>query len=309
MAGEPEITLLYEGTDISKDVDILECVHKDVSCGACDLLNLKVDHADKWMSWDPQKNDIIRVMRSGYDSMNLYLNTVIPEDGAYRILATGAKAMPFPARWQSFKDKTYGAIMTMCASECGMIAKNHGAGNPKYAYVLRENISAPVFMEMLANREGAVLKALDGSFTSIGVLYAQDLSPTQEVQLDSDQMSSTYIDRRDLSWQSVEINTPFGKGKARDSASSGLKQIITDIPVDDNAQARRWASGLLLMHNRQSEILEIAMDFNPGYTAMVRIDAKSATAANGQWIIHETEQDLLNGRTKAKLYRCITTIT
>ena len=63
------------------------------------------------------------------------------------------------------------------------------------------------------------------------------------------------------------------------------------------------------MHNRQSEILEIAMDFNPGYTAMVRIDAKSATAANGQWIIHETEQDLLNGRTKAKLYRCITTIT
>lgn len=308
MEKSPEITLLYQGTDISKDVDILECVHRDVSCGACDMLNLKVDHADKWMQWNPQKNDTIRVKRSGYDSMNLYLNTVVPEDGAYRILATGAKAVPFPARWQSFKDKAYSAIMTMCASECGMVAKNHGAGNPQYAYVLRENLSAPVFMEMLANREGAVLKALDGSFTSIGVLYAQGLAAMHEVQLDSDQMSSVYTDKRYLSWSCVEIDTPFGKGKAIDSASTGLKQVITDIPVDDNAQAKRWASGLLLMHNRQSEMLELAMDFNPGYTAMVRINVKSSTASNGQWIVHETEQDLLNGRTKAKLLRCVTTI-
>ena len=79
--------------------------------------------------------------------------------------------------------------------------------------------------------------------------------------------------------------------------------------MDDNAQAKRWASGLLLMHNRQSEMLELAMDFNPGYTAMVRINVKSSTASNGQWIVHETEQDLLNGRTKAKLLRCVTTIT
>lgn len=304
----PEITLYYEGVDITDSVDILECVHKDVSCGARDYLNLKVDHAAKWLLWGPKKNDTIRVMRSGYDSKALYLNTVVPEDGAYRILATGAKAVPFAPRWQSFENMTYGAIMAKCASECGMGAKQFGIPNPLFEYLLRENTSAPAFAEALANREGAVLKSMGGNFVSIGVEFAQGLTVTHEIELDRDQMSSKYIDRRDLSWSSVEIKTPFGCGRAVDLAATGQSMTITDIPVDNDAQAKRWSRGLLLMHNRQSEIMELSMDFNPVYTAMMPVDILSSTEANGHWIIHEVEQDLMNGRTKAKLFRCITTI-
>lgn len=306
---QSDVTLIYEGVDITDDVDIIECVCKDVSGGQADCLNLKVDHADKWFRWGPQKNDRIRVLRSGYDTKNLFLNTVVPEDGAYRIYATAAKSVPFPRLSKSFDNKNLAFIMAACAGECGMGAKQSGiSGGISYEYLLRDNMSAPVFMEQLANREGAVLKALDGNYVAIGVQYAQSLTPMHEMELDSDQLDSEYIDRRDLSWASVQIRTMFGSGTARDSASGGLNRVITDIPVDNDAMAYRWAKGLLLMHNRQSEILNIEMDFNPGYTAMVRINVKSGTDAAGEWIIDETEQNLLDGRTKAKMLRCVTGI-
>lgn len=307
---QADVSLIYQGTDITDEVDIIECVCRDTSGRESDCLNLKVDHADRWFRWGPQKNDTLRVLRNGYDSGTLYLNTVIPEDGAYRIWATGAKSVPYPTRWQAFENKTLAAIMGTCAGELGMGARQSGvSGGITYEYLLRENLSAPVFLEMLANREGAVLKALGGSYVAIGVTYAQGLPAMHEMELDDDQLDSEYIDRRDRNWSSVTIKTPFGTGTARDSAANGQSRIITDMTVDSGAQAYRWAKGILTLHNRQSETLKIEMDFNPGYTAMVRIDVKSQTDAAGQWIIDETEQNLLDGRTKAKLYRCITTIS
>ena len=305
-----DVTLFYKGEDITDSVDIIECVCRDVSGGESDCLNLKVDHADRWFRWGTQKNDTIRVTRSGYDTKTLYLNTIIPEDGAYRIYATGAKSVPFPARWQSFEKKTLSAIMGLCAGECGMGARQFGmSGGIMYEYLLRNNMSAPAFLEQLLSREGAVLKSLDGSYTAIGIPYAQGIAPKHVMELEDEQMDSEDIDRRDLSWSSVQIRTMFGSGTARDSSTSGQGRVITDITVDNDAQAYRWAKGILLTHNRQSEILNIEMDFNPGYTAMVRVDVKSRTDANGRWIVDTVEQNLLDGRTKAKMLRCVDTIS
>lgn len=303
-----DVTLYYRGTDITDDVDIIECVLKDVSGGEADCLNLKVDHADKWFQWGTAKNDTLRVTRAGYDSKTLYLNTIVPEDGAYRIYATGSKAVPYPARYQKWEKVGFQSIMSTCAGECGMGFSAYGVPAGTYRYLMRNNLSAPVFMEILANREGAVLKALNGQYKAIGVQYAQGLSAMHQLELDDDQMDSEYIDRRDLSWSSCSIKSIFGNGVAVDSKSSGKSRVITDLPVEDDATAYRWAKGILMMHNRQSEILNIEMDFNPGYTAMVRIDVKSRTDANGQWIIDRVEQNLLDGRTKARMYRCITGI-
>jgi len=304
-----DLTLYYEGVDITDDVDIMECVCRDVSGGEADCLNLKVDHADKWFRWGPQKNDRLRVTRSGYDSKTLFLNTIVPEDGAYRIYATASRSVPQTPRWQAFEKKTLSAILSVCAGECGMGAALWGvSGGLMYEYLLRDNLGAAAFMQQLANREGAVLKALNGNYTAIGVQWAQGLAPMHRMELEDDQLDSEYIDRRDLSWQSVQIKTLFGTGLAVDGGAQGQRRVITDITVDDDAMAYRWARNILLMHNRQSEWLNIEMDFNPGYTAMVRVDVKSRTDAAGQWLVHEATQNLVDGRTRARLIRCVSGI-
>ena len=71
---------------------------------------------------------------------------------------------------------------------------------------------------------------------------------------------------------------------------------------------RRWARGFLLHHNRQAEELHLGMEYNAGLTALARIDIKSDTDADGNWIIDEVEHDFIMLKSRAKLYRCITTI-
>lgn len=303
------LKLFYNDKDITEDVDILECFMRDASGKESDCLNLKVDHANKWFNWDVQKNDRLRVTRSGYNSGTMYLNTIVPEEGTFRIYATSARCTPFPAKWASYEKKTLAAIMSTCAGEGGMSARQSGiSGGIFYEYLLRENMSTPLFLEQLVNREGAVLKCLNGNFTAIGIEYAQRLKPTHEIDLAAKLFEVKYIDRRDRSWKSVTISTPFGSGTASDAKSSGQSRIITDITVDNNAQARRWAKGILLSHNRQSEQLDVEMEFNPGYTAMVRINVKSETDAKGAWIIDRVDHNLLDGRTKAQMLRCVTSI-
>ncbi len=305
----PKATLIYQGVDITQDVDMVECVHTDVSGGACDCLNIKLDHAEKWFGWGPEKNDTIQILRNGYDTGTLYLNTVAPEDGAYRILATSAKCVPFLRESRAYQKTTLDAIMTACAGECGMGAKQYGAASATYyAYLLRREETPPAFLERLCGLEGAVMKTFAGNFTAIDVLTAQGLPAMHELNLEADQMDSRYTDRRDILWKSVEIKTPFGSGSARDSAADGADKLFTHIAVDDDAQAKRWARGLLLMHNRLAESLEIEMDFNPGYTAMARINVNSKTAAAGEWVIDQARHDFINGRTRAKLLRCRTEI-
>ena len=114
---QKDLKLYYNGKDITKDVDILECVVRDVSGRESDCLNLLVDHADKWFKWGVEKNDVLRVTRAKYDSKALYLNTIVPEEGAFRIFATGTKCTPFPAKWESYEKKTLAAIMGTCAGE------------------------------------------------------------------------------------------------------------------------------------------------------------------------------------------------
>ena len=103
--------------------------------------------------------------------------------------------------------------------------------------------------------------------------------------------------------------SPFAKASAYDSSVDGDNQpVVTTLPALDGAQAGRWARGLLLNHNRQAEELNMSMEFNAGLTAFARIDIESDTDANGEWVVDETEHDLILLKSTARLFRCITTI-
>lgn len=302
---QKDLKLFYNGKDITKSVDILECIVRDVSREESDCAKLLVDHAEKWFAWGVGKNDTIRVTRSGYDTKTMYLNTIVPEEGAFRLYATGAKCAPFPEKWAYYENQTLATIMGACAGEGGMGSQQTGiSGGILYDYLLRENMTAMGFVEQLLNREGAVLKCLDGKFVAIGIEYAQKLKSLQTINIDNVKFETKYTDRRDMNWGSVEILTPEGSGKAT-SGKGETARILSDIQVADNAQALRWAKGILTHHNRMNEILEIEMEFNPGYTAMVRVDVNSRNDTAGQWIVDQVEQDVVMGVSRARLFRCV----
>lgn len=302
--------LYYQGRNITEHVNITGCVHRDVSGGRCDCLELTLDHASVWYRWGPQEDDEIILSEGEYSTGTLYLNAVIPLGDQYRVLATSVKRAAARRAWGSYHETTLQKLFDACAGECQMESRLYGIdGNLPYPYVLRRNEGAAAFLQRLGQWEGLSVKAVNGAFRGIGVEWAQGREPELSMEITSTQEGVTYRRRENLKYTGLTIQTPYARATARDTAAQGNNApILTHLPARDNAQAGRWARGLLLMHNRLAEELSIDMGLNTGLSAMSRLEVTGGTDMSGQWMAEEVEHDFFHRRTAVKLLRVIDTI-
>ena len=301
--------LFYEGTDVTRYVDIVKCIHRDVAGGRCDNVEIEMENAGAWFRWKPQCDDKIQVQMDDYHTGTMFLSSILPQNGRFRVIAS---SLPSAAR-KSIRYATYSGmriadIMESCAGECEMRSALYGIDEDvAYPFLTRNKESAPAFLSRILRWEGAVLKVYDGRLIGISVRYAQSLSASQTLSIKANQQGVEYVKRDDAKWAGVSIKTPYATGFADDkSAPYGRTERLSDeLPAMDNAQASRWAQGILLCQNRQAEELFISMEFNPNLSAMTRIDVLSETDMFGQWLIEEAEHDLFKRQSRIKLLRCI----
>lgn len=301
------MNLYYEGTNITADVNITRCTHRDVSHGRADCLELEMDHAAAWYRWGPKTDDQIRITHNGYDTGVLYLNAVYPERDTFRILATSLPSAARRKAWGSFQNKSLQTIMHNCAAECGIDAKLYGIDTAfMYPFLLRRNEGCAAFLDRLGSWEGTVIKAFNGAFRGISIDFAQSLAASKSLRITTQQEGVTYTRRDNIKFTGITVATPYAQATARDTAAGGNNlPVLTQLPAFDVTQARRWARGILLMHNRKAEQLTISSSFDAAMTSLVRVDVSGDTDANGEWLIDEVEHDLFNGTSTAKMLRVL----
>ena len=302
--------IYYQGTDITGFVHVHSCKVRDTAGNRCDSLDIEFENAAGWYRWQPEEDDQIIVAHGRYNSGVMYLNTIMPEDGRYRILAT---SLPCKARNKenaAYYQKTIEDIMRSCAAMSGMDFQIFGLDPyTVIPYIERDHEGGAAFLHKLLTLEGAMLKCVNGKYTAIGISYAQDLPALQTVNLTAKQQGIRYS-RSGMTLKGVTLKTPYASATAKDTAvaDSHMHLITGDVPVLEDIQAGRWARGKLLHMNRQTEKVDLQGDFNAGLTAMVRIDIDGDTDATGEWLAEEVEHDLIEKRTTAVLRRCIRTI-
>lgn len=263
-----------------------------------------------WYGWAPQEDDQIVVTHNGYDSGIMYVATVVPADGRYRIVATSLPCRARAKRYQSFARQTVAEIMNKCAMATGMSYRTYGGiGSVYVPYVIQNNESCAAFLGKLLKLEGAVLKCVNGTYAAIGVEYAQSRTAAQGFSVYANQKVAEYC-REGTTYKAITVISPYGAATAEDNLAPESHQRITvsGLPVMDDAQAARWARGKLLAHNRKCESVRVQMEYNPGLTAMERVDITGDTDATGQWVVDTVEHDLINMTSTMLAYRCLRTV-
>lgn len=295
----------WQGKDITSYVQVRKCVVRDACGGRCDSLDMTFDNAESWYRWGPEEDDKIRVFQDGYDSGEMFLNTICPEEGKYRIFAT---ALPCKARkqeWKSFHGMTLEEILRSCALTSGMSYRLYGMdGGARIPYIQQENESAAAFLHRLMRLEGGVLKCVNGGFAGIGIDWAEEKKAAQEIRVIPDKARHEYR-RNGRTIRSLTVFTPYAKATATDrNVPEDHEEVTkTEYPALGAIQAGRWARGLLRAANRECESLTVHGKFSPGWTAMCRIDVGGGTDADGSWIIEEVEHDLVARASEATLRR------
>lgn len=301
--------LYYNGVDITQRVGITAAVGHDLSGSCADHAELEFENTDLWLSWNPKTDDVIEIVNGDYSSGEMYIAAMYPQEDKFKIMAT---AIPSGARrktWMSYRNMTLDNIALSCAKESGMEHKLFGVGNYLYPYLLRENEGCAAFLERIARMEGAVLKCWNGRYTMIGIEAAQKLNADQTIQTDSGMRGIEYVKNDNARVRKLTVITPYARYTAEDLGADGDIEIIrTDVPAINDAQAARWARGLLLAHNRKAETLTVRGVFNERQTAMVRTDVLGDNDIGGAWIVDEVEHDHIGNSSTATLVRCIDTV-
>lgn len=298
--------LYYNGKNITSAVQIAGAVHRDTADGRCDSLELTLEQADRWYAWQPEKDDEIRMVEGKYDTGILYLSGIVPEDGKYRILATGLRSTARQKLNRLYKDTTLGGILGACAAECGMGSALYGLeGGLDYPIILRENEGCAAFLARILRMEGGVLKVFNGKLAGIGIEYAQELTPAVTLNIISTQESASYQRTEMEEYSAAVVHTPYYAAEARDTdAENENTGYYGDLPAVNAGQAGRWARGMLLWHNRQCEEVRIRCELDTALTAMGRVNITGGTDADGEWLAADVEHDFYNKRTTASLRRC-----
>ena len=307
--GGAVLTMYYEGTDITDYVNITKCVHRDASCGQADLLDMELDNAATWYQWGPKADDEIIVTRDGYSTGKLYLNSLRPEGDHFRLIAssmpTGAKRQA----WAGYTNETLESIAHLMATECGMTEQLYGIdGELRYGFLLRRWEGCAAFLDRIGQWEGLAIKAVNGRFRAVSVAWAQEREPERTLWLDTSTEGVTYLCQRENRWAGLMIFAPGIEVAAKDSrVESGYQKPIA-LPARSEAEAGRWARGLLMMNNRKAERLTVKTEFDPTMTALNRMDVEGTEAISGQWIVDSVQHDMKNGATEAEMLRCIHSI-
>ncbi len=302
--------LYYQGVNIAPSVEISECIHRESSGGKSDCLEIVFEDAQNWYSWQPKADDTISVNVDGYDTGTMYLNTVFPQDGKFRVLATGVSKAGRTIGSEGYSEITLENLISNCAAACGMEGKLYGMdGTVQYRYLVRDRESTAGFIDRILRMEGAGFKTVSGRFAGIGIQSIQEQEAAQSIYIRAGQTGITHIDRPDKRLSGLTVKTPFGEASAYDDgASDGNYRICVNAPAQSDTEAGRWARGLLLMHNRMAETIRMETEFNPGLSALGRVRLVSESNMDGEWIADEVEHDLLRGKSACTLVRCITTI-
>lgn len=302
--------IFYENTNITSQVQVKEVSVIDTCGGHCDSIEIVFENADGWFRWGPKEDDRLIVALDGYDSGIMYVNTVVPEDGCFRILATSLPCKARTKSYRSFEGKTIDEIMGICAAASGMEYQIFGIDkNIIIPYVEQANETCAAFLHKLLIMEGAALKCVNGKYTAIGIEYAQNRAALKTVTIAANSSGVRYI-RSGQPVREVQIITPYAKASAIDTSVDTDKEvrIISNLPVKDDMQASRWAKYKLMHINSEYEYISFSTAFDPGITAMIRINVVSETDIAGEWLVQNVTHDLIDKNTTIELCRCIRTI-
>lgn len=302
--------VIYKGVDITDKVKIESCSVKDRT-GKTDTIDIVFNNMLDWYLWNPQEDDEISVENDEYSSGTMFVNTLIPDDQTFRIIASSLPCSARNKRNKSYINQTIESIVRSCALECGMDYQIYGIDKSiRIPYIERNNEGCTAFLQRLLTLEGATLKCINNRFVVIGIEYIQSRPATQTISLNNRQSGYQHV-MSGKKLKGMTIKSALGEGSAYDLSVNDrhTHRILEQIPVLNDVMAYRWARNKLLDFNRKTESITFnSLQFNPKITSMIRIDIQSNTDSNGEWIVDEVVHDFIENKTKFSMYRCIDSI-
>lgn len=299
--------ILYEGKDISGDVEVADMVVTD-GCGEqADAIDAVFSNSEnQWSGWAPKKQDMLGIVFDGYRAGTMWIDRIRQERG---LVSLGAVSIPPGGRTKRtrvWERVTLITIAAQIAALYGMTAKC--IEPPTYVYERVDQIGRGDFgfLQERAALEGCSIKIQDNVLYLYADPYLEGLPAVKTIDASdfledprfSDSSQNTY-GMCSVAWQSF-------RGTFEDPDAVGPELLVGDYPVSSSGEAQRFAKNLLRGHNRKEFAGEISAALDSGVTAGNTVNITGTGMNDGKYFIDTAKLNFAEKIARYALHRCFT---
>lgn len=296
--------LYYNGKDIYNDVSVNYCVHEMFAEKQADTLVLRFnDTKGVWSKWNPAAGDTLRVKEGASDTGKLFVHSMKPENGLFTIRALSIPKSGTTRKSRSWQGVRFLQLANQIAKEHGLTFQNYGCVDQLYPYLKQDNETDFALFSRLCMQEGCQMLVYDGKLLAYNEQYIEKQTPGGSMEVDENGQFS-YEDNRARCYGSCEISSGSFSGKftAPGAVNTAVLRPDKPIPVTSNAEAARFAKGLLRNANKYGRTGRFSKSLLLGYAAasLLRLKTKKASAWNGTVFVYKVRHDFVGN--KSTLY-------
>lgn len=289
----------YNGTDIYNDVSVNYCVHEMFAEKQADTLVIRFnDTKGIWSKWQPAAGDTVRFKEGASDTGKMFVHSMKPENGLFTI-----RAMSMPKTAKIRKSKSWEGVRFLqlaneFAGNHGLAFKNYGCEDQVYPYIKQDNEGDFSLFSRLCMLEGCQMLIFDGSLLAYNEHYIEQQEPAGGLTVDENGVF-TYEDNRDTMFGSCEVASGSYSGKyVADASNSTILRPESPIQVTSNAEAARFAKGLLRNANKYGRTGQFSKALMTGYAAASLLTLKTTKASmwDGTVFVYKVRHDFVGNK-------------
>jgi hypothetical protein len=298
------LNLYYEGVDIYNDVSVNYCVHEMHAEKQADTLVIRFnDTKGVWSKWNPAEGDAIRFKEGASDTGKMFIHSMRPENGLFTV-----RAMSMPKTGRTKKSKSWeGVRFLQIANEIagahGLTFENYGCTDQVYPYLKQDNETDFALFSRLCTLEGCQMLIYDGKLLAYNEQYIEGQTPAGDLEVDENG-NFIYHDNRAACYGScvIESGSFSGSFTAPNATSSTVLRPAQRIQVNSNAEAARFAKGLLRNANKYGHTGQFSKALLTGYAAasLLQLKTPKASAWDGPVFVYKVRHDFVGN--KSTLY-------
>lgn len=290
----------YQGKDIYGDVSVNYCVHEMFAEKQADSLVIRFnDTKGVWSKWAPAAGDVVTFEEGASKTGKMFIHSTRPENGLYTV-----RALSMPLSGKIRKSKSWeGVRFLQLASEIagshGLTFENYGCKDELYPYLAQKNETDFALFSRVCTLEGCQMIIYDGKLIAYNEAYIESQPVAGDLEIGDDGNFSYVNDTASL-YGSAEITGGSCSGSF--SVANGSERVLRpsgEISVTSNAEALRFAKGLLRNANKWTQRGTFSRSLMTGYAAasLLRIKTTKASAWDGTIFVNKIRHDYVANAT------------
>lgn len=302
------IKVLYNRKNITNEISISQCIHDMFATSQADTLLIKFNDSKRlWDGWKPSKNEIINVSYGIAKTGDMFINSVVPENGQMVLRASSIPPTAKDRTDKSWENVHLLQLAKEIAQRHGLQFENRGATDRIYKYVRQPNIPDFEFLQQRCNLESLAFVVYDKKLVLYDEAKLEGANPVKTLRLTA-QDDFTLTDTSQFGYGKAIITNGglVGEARSANNLSNVLKKKI-QIAMNGQAEANRFARGLLRQENKNLTKgvfkYPLLREFSAG--SVVKIAATGAKSWNGTAFISQIRQDYVNSKSKVVFRKAI----